>query len=268
MNEDRPPVAPSTDELLTELTREVRSLSERLDHRPEKPKTSGWEKAKVVSGMAAAILVPVAIAGLGYFSEQASKKRDLGARMVELALTVVQRPTDTEEPEEAVKDDLHSWALDLLEKYSEVEMGETARRQIRARGIPPEAQRIIVSVPCEPATGECRGPVVGFDEPLYGLRLGVRLLDSNCSPITLVLFDESLKTKLAKASLSMESEDSELTTEVEMYFRRQDRPLGGLQILAKAEPEDCSSSQGLESLTLELTMSSNLKLKRDPGFDG
>jgi hypothetical protein len=85
---------------------------------------SHWQGVNAVSGLLAALLIPVVIAVLGQRYTSALKEREIQSHFVELALTVLKEPP--REENKAVR----QWALNVVDEYSGVPLGDSARQEL------------------------------------------------------------------------------------------------------------------------------------------
>lgn len=84
------------------------------------------ERARVLSGLLASVLVPVAIALAGHWFGAALKEREVQMRFVELAVGIL-----GEKPQPASAE-VRSWAVDIIDKFSPVPLSTDARNQMKA----------------------------------------------------------------------------------------------------------------------------------------
>ncbi len=82
-----------------------------------------WEKLKIVSGLIAAVIVPVVIAYVGNNYSSAIKDKELQGRYVELAANILNT-----QPNEGNKA-LRAWAIKVINNYSGVPMSEEAKKE-------------------------------------------------------------------------------------------------------------------------------------------
>jgi len=86
-----------------------------------------WEKLRVVSGVVAAVLVPIAIALAGQFFSTALRERETQLKYVELAVGVLREKPSPETTE------IRSWAIDLVNKFAPVPLSGGARNELKQR---------------------------------------------------------------------------------------------------------------------------------------
>jgi hypothetical protein len=96
---------------------------------------SGWEKADSTARIISSVLMPAAIAYIGYKYEIANTQRSIEAKFVELGVSILQTP-----PSRA-GEHLRRWATEVLNKYSGVAISEGAQDDL------------INNVPLPPTTG-------------------------------------------------------------------------------------------------------------------
>jgi hypothetical protein len=91
----------------------------------ESHKKDVWDKAKIVSGLLAALLIPLALGLIGHWSSDAIKSREISLKYSELAIDILrQKPTDSSES-------LRNWATDILSMHSGVMISEEARNYLQ-----------------------------------------------------------------------------------------------------------------------------------------
>jgi hypothetical protein len=83
-----------------------------------------WQGLNALSGLLAAVLIPIVIAIMGYRYTSALKEREIQSHFVELALSVLKEPPRAEN--RAVR----QWAVRVVDEYSGVALGETASREL------------------------------------------------------------------------------------------------------------------------------------------
>ena len=77
-----------------------------------------FEKTRIVSNLAATILIPLAIALVGNWYTSAIKQKELSAKYVELAIKILNK-----EPSEG-SEEIRQWAIKIINTYSEVKIPE------------------------------------------------------------------------------------------------------------------------------------------------
>lgn len=80
----------------------------------------------------AKLLLPLAIVWVGSYYSSAIKRREVEAKFVELAIGVLREVPDGEGDEAPIRD----WAVEILEKYSGVDVPESAREAFRTEPLP------------------------------------------------------------------------------------------------------------------------------------
>ena len=86
--------------------------------------TNPWDKLKILSGAVAAVLVPVILLIVGQSYTAAIKEREVEAKFVELAISILKdRPN-------AGDASIREWATKVIDKYSGVELGDTAKQYL------------------------------------------------------------------------------------------------------------------------------------------
>lgn len=93
----------------------------------------GWEKAKVLSSMIAAVFLPVVLLLVGNNYSGAIKERELQGRFVEIAVDILkQQPTEETH-------NLREWATQVVSRYSGIELSaETKKDLIEKTPLPSE----------------------------------------------------------------------------------------------------------------------------------
>src|SRR6266849_995496 len=80
------------------------------------PTKDAWDRAQILLTSVAALLVPVVLAIIGYVYNSAQKQKELGNRLVELSVNILKvDPGSSAQPA-----GLRIWAMDLLERHSDV----------------------------------------------------------------------------------------------------------------------------------------------------
>ena len=83
-----------------------------------------WEKARILTTIFSALLIPVVIAIVGNWYTSALSKRELDVRYVEIAISIL-----SSEPKKETKMIRH-WAVDVINTHSSVKMSEEAKREV------------------------------------------------------------------------------------------------------------------------------------------
>jgi hypothetical protein len=121
---------------------------------PELP--ASWQKLSALSGIIAAVLVPLAVAVAGHAValagqdvSRALKEREMQVRFVELSVDILR-----ESPMYNEADSIRGWATGVLSKYSGVPMNRGAQKALQSTTLPearlPERGRDSDSASVEP----------------------------------------------------------------------------------------------------------------------
>ena len=95
----------------------------------------GWQKLEVLSKVAAAVLIPLAVAYLGNQVATANKQRDSETKFVELATAILNKEPGAHQTPESKN--LRKWAVDVINRFSGVPMSEaTAEALIQTTALP------------------------------------------------------------------------------------------------------------------------------------
>ncbi len=87
-----------------------------------------WDKLKIYSFVA----IPIIIAFLGHSANISLKEKDVGVRMVEMAVGILKEdPKDN--PETPA---LRKWATSIIEKYSKVKLTKSAKKELEEKPLP------------------------------------------------------------------------------------------------------------------------------------
>jgi hypothetical protein len=81
----------------------------------------GWEKAKALSVIFAALVIPIVIAIIGYFVNASLKEREVQGKFVELAVAILREPVKGEDRP------IRIWATEVVNKYSGVPFSDQTR---------------------------------------------------------------------------------------------------------------------------------------------
>jgi len=98
---------------------------------------NGWEKLRIGGNLTAGILIPLVLIVITNIYASAAKERDLSARYIELAIGILR---DEPKPE---SEQIRNWAVDVINRYSEVKLDSTVRKQLlenRILEIPEDAK--------------------------------------------------------------------------------------------------------------------------------
>ena len=88
-----------------------------------------WDKFKIIGST---ILIPVVIVILTNTVNVALKDREIGLRMVELAIEFLKSPPDTTK----LSMDIREWSIEVIDKYSDVPFSEDAREALKEKPLP------------------------------------------------------------------------------------------------------------------------------------
>jgi hypothetical protein len=125
------PSASEKQEPLPRLTvKQLRDIREELGSPAEKEKKrDGWDIAGLIVGWAAALIMPAVIAVIGILLRIALKNRESQTKMVELAIKLL-----NVDPKVVKQDEkLRKWAMDVIDKYSEVKLPPEVRVELQSR---------------------------------------------------------------------------------------------------------------------------------------
>jgi hypothetical protein len=92
-----------------------------------------WQKLSAISGLVAAVVIPVVLALVGNWYSQAIKEREIQGRYVELALSILKEPPDRN------NQNIRNWALQVIDRYSGVPLDVRTKEELAAAPLlPPE----------------------------------------------------------------------------------------------------------------------------------
>ena len=94
-----------------------------------------WEKARILSVIIATLAVPVVVAYIGNSLSREQKRDEISAKYVELAIEILKTP-----PHEDTRA-LRSWAIDVVNHFSQVPISDEVRRELQRRAYAKEIQR-------------------------------------------------------------------------------------------------------------------------------
>lgn len=80
-----------------------------------------WRGFEAVSGAIAKVLIPALIALVGWWFTAAIKQREIGATFVQLSIDILEEAPDKRPP------GLTEWSMDIIDKYSGVDLSPAAR---------------------------------------------------------------------------------------------------------------------------------------------
>lgn len=101
-----------------------RQLTPHSDSRGATERSSPWQAVNAISGLLAAVCIPIVLALVGQCYSSALKEREIQGHFVELALSILKEPPRQES--RAVRE----WALSVVDKYSGVPLGAVARKEL------------------------------------------------------------------------------------------------------------------------------------------
>lgn len=90
-------------------------------------KPTVWTAVSAVSGLIAAVVIPLAVAFVGNQFTVALKEREIQGRFVELALTILKESPSPE------NEAMRAWALKVVDAYSGVPMTEEVRNDLSTK---------------------------------------------------------------------------------------------------------------------------------------
>ncbi|MEY4977974.1 MAG: hypothetical protein RLZZ352_244 [Pseudomonadota bacterium] len=122
-----------------------------------------WQKLEVLSKVAAALLIPLALAKGANDLSQSNKQRDIEAKFVELSTSILSKePGPNQSPESK---SLRKWAVDVINKFSGVPLSAQAEQSLIEReALPVPTQAAAPSPP--PVADTTWGLVFGGDTTL------------------------------------------------------------------------------------------------------
>jgi hypothetical protein len=88
--------------------------------------TNSWERARTISAIASATLLPLVLAWVGHIYAESQKQRDVSLKYVELALRILESPANG--PASAP---LRTWAVDVLNDSGPTKLPAEAMAQLR-----------------------------------------------------------------------------------------------------------------------------------------
>lgn len=90
-----------------------------------------WQKLEVLSKVAAAILIPLALAKGANDLSQSNKQRDIEAKFVELSTNILSKEPSPTQSADAKS--LRKWAVDVINKFSGVPLSPQAEQSLIER---------------------------------------------------------------------------------------------------------------------------------------
>lgn len=94
-----------------------------------KPLSHPWEKLKVLSTVAATVLIPLVIAIVSQSYTAAIKSNEIGVKYVELALSILRAPPDPQ------TENLRAWAVSVIDHHSEVPISGPAQGELQKQDL-------------------------------------------------------------------------------------------------------------------------------------
>ena len=102
----------------------------------EEPKENRWQGLNAVSGLFAALALPIVLAMIGNRYTNALKEREIQGRFVELALSILKEPPKPESR------GVRGWAIGVINQYSGVPLSQEAREDLKAGAIIASQSRV------------------------------------------------------------------------------------------------------------------------------
>ena len=102
--------------------------------KPDEP-ASGWEKLRIGANAIGAVAIPVIVGLIGWQVNASVKERDAEIKMIEMAVGILQAKPDPE-----ATTGLREWAVDLIDRHSEVAISSEARDELVKRPLPMSAE--------------------------------------------------------------------------------------------------------------------------------
>lgn len=97
------------------------------DHRIQKK--DKWDKFKIISGAIGAIGIPILVVFLGLLINSNVKNQDSKTKLVEIAIEILRGQTKEKD------DPLRLWAIEIVDKNSDVKMGDKVKLALSSRAI-------------------------------------------------------------------------------------------------------------------------------------
>jgi hypothetical protein len=96
---------------------------------------NGWEKSKIIGGLLATVLIPLAVAFIGQAYAQAIKDREIRAKYVEIAIDILRTPPSDD------RYDVRAWAADVIVSYSGVKLTDEQKETLIRSNVLPQLAR-------------------------------------------------------------------------------------------------------------------------------
>jgi hypothetical protein len=104
---------------------------------PDEKKKDGWDKAEILAKILGAVLLPVITICIAYMLNASIQERSARVRMIELAVEILKS-----DPQANVKANyMRGWALEVLQKNSEVPLPKEAITALMELPLPLPTQR-------------------------------------------------------------------------------------------------------------------------------
>lgn len=105
----------------------------------ESLKMSGWEKLKIISNAFAAVIIPIAVAWIGYEYTQSISEREIQGKFVELAVDILRVEPKSEDKA------LREWGTQIINKYSGVPLTKELRKELIDKTRLPKSKIVSIS---------------------------------------------------------------------------------------------------------------------------
>jgi len=109
---------------------------------------NGWEKSKIIGGLLATVLIPLAVAFIGQAYAQAIKDREIRAKYVEIAIDILRTPPSDD------RYDVRAWAADVIVSYSGVKLTDEQKETLIRSNVLPQLARPTAPPPTPIGDGE------------------------------------------------------------------------------------------------------------------
>lgn len=93
--------------------------------RSQETEADRWEQAKTISTIVATVVIPLTIAFSSNWFAQVQKDKELQMKYISLSIQILSSPPS--QSDSAVR----QWAINIINKYSEVKMGEKAEVELQ-----------------------------------------------------------------------------------------------------------------------------------------
>lgn len=90
----------------------------------EHSRLDSWEKAKALTAIIATVVIPLTIAFSSSWYGTQQKEKELQLKYIELSIQILSAPPSPSNQETRM------WALDIINKYSEVKISKKAREEL------------------------------------------------------------------------------------------------------------------------------------------